>query len=156
MKKSIFFLLILFIPFTIISGKDKDKKKDKGPWSSSTFSGLKLRSIGPAFTSGRIADFAVNPYNPTEYYVAAASGHIWKTTNAGVTFKPVFDKYGAYSIGSLRMDPNNHNVIWAGTGENNHQRALGYGNGVYKSIDGGVYLEKYGIERVTPNRNDSS
>ena len=83
MKKSILLLLMVLIPFTLLSSKDKDKKKDKGPWSSSNFSGLKLRSIGPAFTSGRIADFAVNPNDPTEYFVAAASGHIWKTTNDG-------------------------------------------------------------------------
>ncbi len=146
MKKSILLLLIILIPFTFLSSKEKDKKDDKGPWSSKTFSGLKLRSIGPAFTSGRIADFAVNPDDPSEYYVAAASGHIWKTTNAGVTFKPVFDKYGVYSIGSLRMDPNNHNVIWAGTGENNHQRALGYGNGIYKSVDGGASWKNMGLK----------
>ncbi len=109
-------------------------------------SGLKWRSIGPAFTSGRIADFAVNPCNPSEYYVAVASGHIWKTENNGTTFSPIFDNYGAYSIGCLAMDPNNHNVIWAGTGENNHQRALGYGNGVYKTIDGGKKWKNMGLK----------
>lgn len=147
MKKLFLLLIIFLISFPIFSqDDDTTKNKDKGPWSSSTFSGLKLRSIGPAFTSGRIADFAVNPDDPTEYYVAAASGHIWKTTNSGVTFKPIFDKYGAYSIGCLRMDPNNYNVIWAGTGENNHQRALGYGNGVYKSLDGGASWKNMGLK----------
>ena len=109
-------------------------------------SGLKLRSIGPAFTSGRIADFAVNPNNHSEFYVAVASGHIWKTSNNGITFSPVFDKYGAYSIGCLAMDPNNSNVVWAGTGENNHQRALGYGDGVYKTIDGGKSWKNMGLK----------
>jgi len=146
MKKSILLLLMILIPFTFLSSKDKDKKKDKGPWSSSNFSGLKLRSIGPAFTSGRIADFAVNPNDPTEYFVAAASGHIWKTTNDGITFKPVFDHYGAYSMGIVTMDPNNHNVVWAGTGERNSQRALGYGNGVYKSVDGGSSWKNMGLK----------
>ncbi|PIW70261.1 MAG: glycosyl hydrolase, partial [Ignavibacteriales bacterium CG12_big_fil_rev_8_21_14_0_65_30_8] len=147
MKKLFLLFLIFFISFPIISqDDDTTTNKNKGPWSSSTFSGLKLRSLGPAFTSGRIADFAVNPDDPTEYFVAAASGHIWKTTNSGVTFKPVFDNYGAYSIGCLRMDPNNHNVIWAGTGENNHQRALGYGNGVYKTVDGGASWKNMGLK----------
>ncbi len=114
---------------------------------SSLVSGLKFRGIGPAFTSGRIADFAVNPNNYSEFYVAVASGHIWKTTNNGITFEPVFDNYGAYSIGCLAMDPNNSNVVWAGTGENNHQRALGYGDGVYKTIDGGKSWTNMGLKQ---------
>jgi photosystem II stability/assembly factor-like uncharacterized protein len=109
-------------------------------------SGLKFRSIGPALTSGRIADFAVNPINHSEFYVGVASGNIWKTTNNGVTFEPVFDTYGSYSIGCLAMDPQNTNVVWAGTGENNHQRALGYGDGVYKTIDGGKTWKNMGLK----------
>ncbi|RLD75211.1 MAG: glycosyl hydrolase, partial [Bacteroidetes bacterium] len=124
--------------------KKSDEKNDT--ITSGQVSGLKWRSIGPAFTSGRIADFAVNPCNPSEYYVAVASGHIWKTVNNGTTFSPIFDNYGAYSIGCLAMDPNNHNVVWAGTGENNHQRALGYGNGVYKTVDGGKKWKNMGLK----------
>ena len=101
------------------------------------FGGLKWRSIGPALTSGRIADFAVNPANHSEWYVGVASGHVWKTMNNGTTFEPVFDNYGSYSIGIVVMDPNHSNVVWIGTGENNHQRALGYGDGVYKTTDAG-------------------
>ncbi len=126
--------------------KKKDTKSENDTIKSSMVSGLKWRSIGPALTSGRIADFAVNPCNPSEYFVAVASGHIWKTINKGTTFSPVFDKYGAYSIGCLAMDPNNHHVIWAGTGENNHQRAIGYGDGVYKSIDGGKSWKNMGLK----------
>lgn len=114
--------------------------------NSTLVSGLKFRGIGPAFTSGRIGDFAVNPNNHSEFYVAVASGHIWKTTNKGITFKPVFDNYGAYSIGCLAMDPSNSNVVWAGTGENNHQRALGYGNGVYKTVNGGKSWKNMGLK----------
>lgn len=108
--------------------------------------GLKFRSIGPAMTSGRIADFAVHPDDHRVYYVGVASGNIWKTTNAGTTFEPVFENYGSYAIGSLAMDPNNPNVVWAGTGENNHQRALGYGDGIYKTIDGGKSWKNMGLK----------
>jgi photosystem II stability/assembly factor-like uncharacterized protein len=129
--------------------KSKDSKKDNpksDTLKSESFSGLKWRSIGPAFTSGRIADFAVNPKNHSEWFVAAASGHVWKTINNGTTFDPVFENYGAYSMSSVVYDPNNTNVIWVGTGENNHQRALGYGNGIYKSQDGGSSFTCMGLK----------
>jgi photosystem II stability/assembly factor-like uncharacterized protein len=128
--------------------QNKDKKeegKDKG-LNSEIINAIKFRSIGPAFTSGRIADFAVNPENQSEFYVAVASGHIWKTDNNGTTFNPVFDNYGAYSIGCIKADPKNFNTVWAGTGENNHQRALGYGNGVYKTTDGGKSWKNMGLK----------
>ena len=142
-------MVLGFIFLMTISTADAKKKKDeptKDTLKASTFSGLKWRSIGPAFASGRIADFAVNPNNFSEYYVAVASGHIWKTINNGITFDPVFDNYGVYSIGCVTMDPNNTNVVWAGTGENNHQRALGYGNGVYKTVDGGKSWVNMGLK----------
>jgi photosystem II stability/assembly factor-like uncharacterized protein len=126
--------------------KKKDSKKEEAKVDASVFSGLKWRSIGPAFTSGRISDFAVDPDNFSTYYVAVAAGHIWKTTNNGTTFTPIFDNYGAYSIGCLRLDPSNKNILWAGTGENTHQRALGYGNGVYKSVDGGKSWKNMGLK----------
>jgi len=113
---------------------------------SATFSGLKWRSIGPAFTSGRIADFAVNPAKKSEWFVAVASGHVWKTVNNGTTFEPVFDNYGSYSIACVVLDPNNPNTVWVGTGENNHQRSLGYGDGVYKSCDGGATFQNMGLK----------
>ena len=146
-------LLYLMLAIAVLPCTNADaQKKPKGSEAkndslkNAVFSGLKWRSIGPAFTSGRIADFAVNPGNNKEYYVAVASGHVWKTANAGTTFEPVFDNYGAYSIGVVTMDPGNHNVIWVGTGENNHQRALGYGNGVWKSLDGGKSFSNMGLK----------
>ena len=146
-----FFLLITLLLssanlFAQKGDSKKDTKKEESVIKSDLISGLKFRSIGPAYTSGRIADFAVNPANPYEYYVAVASGHVWKTVNNGITFEPVFDNYGAYSIGCLAMDPNNSNVVWVGTGENNHQRALGYGNGIYKSVDGGKSWKNLGLK----------
>lgn len=134
------------------AGKPAQKKETKkeavksDTLKSSTFSGLSWRSIGPAFTSGRIADFAVNPNNHSEWFVAVASGHVWKTVNNGTTFDPVFDGQKSYSIGVVVIDPNNPNVVWVGTGENNHQRALGYGDGVYKSLDGGKSWKNMGLK----------
>lgn len=108
---------------------------------------LSFRSIGPAAYSGRISDFAVNPENPSEYYVGVASGGLWKTTNHGTTFKPIFDKESVFSIGCLAMDPNNSNVVWVGTGENNTQRNLAYGDGVYKTTDGGKSFKNMGLKK---------
>ena len=137
--------ILLSSPVYAKKKKEKTDEKEKTALEKASI-GLKWRSIGPAFTSGRISDFAVNPNNHSEIYVAAASGHIWKTINNGTTWSPIFDHKGAYSIGCLKMDPNNTNVIWAGTGENNHQRALGYGNGVYKSEDGGGSWTNMGLK----------
>jgi photosystem II stability/assembly factor-like uncharacterized protein len=145
MKRISLFLLLLIItaPFSFSAKDDKDKKDTT---LSGIVGGLKWRSIGPAFTSGRIADFAINPQNHNEYYIAVASGNIWKTTNNGTTFDPVFENYGAYSLACIVIDPNNPFVVWAGTGENNHQRALGYGDGVYKSVDGGKSWKNMGLK----------
>jgi photosystem II stability/assembly factor-like uncharacterized protein len=141
--------ILLFSTVALAKQKEKeeDKKDDEKTFvNSGLISGLKFRSIGPAWASGRIADFAVNPKNTKEYYVAVASGNVWKTTNNGTTWSPIFDKYGAYSIADVEIDPNNHNVIWVGTGENNHQRALGYGDGIYKSLDGGKSFKNMGLK----------
>ena len=113
---------------------------------ASNIPGIKFRGIGPAFTSGRIADFAVNPRNHSEYYVAVASGNVWKTVNNGTTFTPIFDSYGSYSIGCVVIDPTNPNTVWIGTGEHNHQRALGYGDGIYKSTDAGKSWKNMGLK----------
>ncbi|MFN0033113.1 MAG: VPS10 domain-containing protein [Flavobacteriales bacterium] len=110
------------------------------------FSALSFRSVGPAVTSGRIADFAVNPDNHSEYYIATASGGVWKTTNHGVTVKPIFDGQGSYSIGCVTIDPNAHTTVWVGTGENNNQRSVAYGDGVYKSMDGGASWKNMGLK----------
>lgn len=128
--------------------KDKGKPEEpKDPLSSSTFSGLKLRLIGPAVTSGRVGDIAVAPHDHNTWYVAVASGGVWKTSNAGTTWTPIFDDQGSYSIGCVAIDPTNPLTVWVGTGENNSQRSVGYGDGVYKSLDGGKNWEKVGLEK---------
>jgi len=116
------------------------------PLKGVNLSGLAFRSIGPALTSGRIADFAVNPEKPHEYYVAVASGGVWKTTNNGTTWSPIFDAQGSYSIGCVSLDPSNPNTVWVGTGENNNQRSVAYGDGVYRSRDGGKTWEHMGLK----------
>jgi len=110
------------------------------------FAGLSLRGIGPALMSGRVCDIAVDPVKRSTWYVVAASGGVWKTTNSGTTWAPIFDSYGSYSIGCVAVDPRNHLVVWVGTGENNSQRSVGYGDGVYKSIDGGASFSMVGLE----------
>jgi len=116
------------------------------PFNAGTFSGLRLRSIGPAVTSGRVIDLAINPGNPSEYYVATGGGGLWKTSNHGITFEPIFDNEGAYSIGCVTLDPSNPNIVWVGSGENNNQRAANYGDGVYKSEDGGKTFKNVGLK----------
>ena len=96
--------------------------------------------------SGRIGDIVVDPVKPSTWYIAACSGGVWKTTNAGVTWDPIFDGQGSYSIGCLAIDPHDRFTIWVGTGENNSQRSVGYGDGLYKSTDGGATFKKVGLE----------
>ncbi len=122
-------------------------EKQKNESFKAALNTIGFRKIGPAKTSGRIVDIVVNTHNPSEYYVAAAYGGVWKTENAGVTFQPIFDNYNTQSIGCLALDPNNSNVLWVGTGENNNQRSVGYGNGIYKSIDGGKTFELLGLQK---------
>ncbi len=129
------------------SKKEKAEKAEaKKPLDNLAISGLKFRSIGPAMTSGRIADFAMHPDRPHEYFVATASGGVWKTNNAGTTYQPIFDSQGSYSIGCVTIDPNNPNIVWVGTGENNNQRSVAYGDGIYKSTDGGKTWQHKGLK----------
>ena len=116
------------------------------PMSTGTFAGMRFRSIGPAVTSGRVNMFAVDPDDRAKYYVAVASGGVWKTVNAGTTWTPVFDGEGSYSIGAIALDPKNTATVWVGTGEHNSQRSVGYGDGVYKSEDGGRSWRNVGLK----------
>lgn len=130
--------------------------------SESTFSAFRFRSIGPAVTSGRVGDIAVNPKNKSEYYVVASSGGIFKTTNNGASFEPIFEDQTSYSVGCITIDPNNPNILWVGSGENNNQRSVAYGDGVYKSEDGGKTWKNVGLTKserigrisIDPNNSD--
>jgi photosystem II stability/assembly factor-like uncharacterized protein len=113
---------------------------------SAELSGLRFRSIGPATTGGRIGEIAVDPAKPSTWYVAVHSGGVWKTTNAGITWSPIFDGQASYSIGTVTLDPTNPLTVWVGTGENNSQRSVGFGDGVYKSTDGGRNWTNTGLK----------
>ncbi|KEO91485.1 hypothetical protein EH31_02115 [Erythrobacter longus] len=120
--------------------------EDQPALSSGTFDAFKLRGIGPAFMSGRIADIAIVQDDPATWYVAVGSGGVWKTENAGTTWKSLFDGQTSYSIGSLGLDPSDPSRIWVGTGENHGGRHLAYGDGIYLSEDGGQTWVKKGLE----------
>jgi photosystem II stability/assembly factor-like uncharacterized protein len=126
--------------------KPASAEKTPDPFSAGTFAGLELRDLGPAITSGRVGDLAVDPVRKRTYYVAVSSGGVWKTTNWETTFAPVFDDQASFSIGCVTLDPTNPLVVWVGTGENNSQRSVGYGDGVYRSPDGGKSWENVGLK----------
>ena len=106
---------------------------------------ITLRNIPGTFSSGRIADVAVDPKNRDIWYVATASGGLWKTTNRGIAFQPIFDDGGSYSLGCVTVDPRNSDIVWLGTGENESQRAIGWGDGIYKSTDAGKTWKNVGL-----------
>ena len=127
--------------------KEEPKEEKKGGMTADTFSGLKFRSIGPAVASGRVMSIAVNPKNKSEYYVGVASGGVWKTVNDGTTWTPVFDGEGSYSIGWVTLDPSDPSVVWVGAGESNSQRSVAWGDGVYRSDDGGKNWQNMGLKK---------
>ncbi len=127
--------------------KEEPKEEKKGGMTADTFSGLKFRLIGPAVASGRVTSIAVNPKNKFEYYVGVASGGVWKTVNDGTTWTPVFDGEGSYSIGWVALDPNDASVVWVGSGESNSQRSVSYGDGIYRSDDGGKNWQNLGLKK---------
>ena len=143
-------LLVVLSTGVQISAQDVAEKKKKappGPMSSRTFNSMALRSIGPAYMSGRIADIAVDQKNPNTWFVAVGSGGVWKTTNAGTTWRPIFDKQKVYSTGDVTIAPSNSSIVWVGTGENNGGRHIGFGDGVYKSLDGGKTWKNMGLKK---------
>lgn len=131
-------ILALFV-FTPFVHAQEEKEED-------TYSGLKFRSLGPAFTSGRIADIAIHPQKESTWYIAVGSGGIWKTVNAGTTWKPLFDKQASYSIGCITIDPSINSTVWVGSGENVGGRHVGFGDGIYVSHDEGKTWENKGLK----------
>jgi len=126
------------------SGFTADEKKND---QENPYTGIELRNVGPALMSGRISDIDIHPTNENIWYVAVGSGGVWKTINAGTTWKPIFDKQAVYSIGSVTIDPSNPNRIWVGTGEDTGGRHTSYGDGIYLSEDGGSSWKNMGLEQ---------
>jgi len=120
---------------------DQPKPTDK-------FKSLEFREIGPAVMGGRIDDFAVVESNPKIIFVGTASGGVWKTTNNGTTWEPVFDKEGVSTIGDLAIAPSDPSVVWVGSGEPNNRQSSSWGDGAYKSIDGGKTWKNVGLEKT--------
>ena len=136
--------LLICLPLAAVA---QEKAAPEEPINAKTFADLKVRAIGPAFISGRVAQIAVFPGDSGHYLAAVASGNIFATSNDGTTWTPVFDSEGSYSIGAVAIDAKNPSIVWVGTGENNDQRSVGYGDGVYKSEDGGHTWTNVGLKR---------
>ncbi len=136
-------LCLLFLSLALGAAPLAETSPD--PWDAKRFEGLALRNIGPALMSGRIADIAIHPSDPSLWYVAVGSGGVFKTTNAGTTWTPLFDAEDSYSIGCVALDPQNPHVVWVGTGENVGGRHVGFGDGVYRSEDGGATWTHMGL-----------
>jgi photosystem II stability/assembly factor-like uncharacterized protein len=137
-----FLLVPALLPAVVFAQEDGEPAVPDLP---EQLAGLSWRGIGPAFMSGRISEIAIHPSDKKTWFVAVASGGVWKTTNAGVNWKPVFDNYGSYSVGTVVIDPHNPQIVWVGTGENNSQRSVAYGDGIYKSVDGGNTFRRMGL-----------
>lgn len=140
MLRKIFFLFALIFLFGNTNAQTLNKVDE------STFSALKMRNIGPAFVSGRISDIVIHPDNDNIWYAAVSSGGVWKTLNSGVTWKPIFDKQSIYATGCITLDPSNPSTVWLGTGENVGGRHIAFGDGVYKSPDGGKTWKNMGLK----------
>lgn len=138
-------IVILLASFSLYAQKSVSKPVQDS-LKNISLSGLKFRSIGPAITGGRVRVVRVNPNNKSEWYIASGSGSLWKTINNGITFSPVFEHEKTYAMGAIEIDPGNTNVLWAGTGENSNHNNSGYGDGIYKSEDGGKSWTNMGLK----------
>ncbi len=136
-----FYSLLIAVVLTFTSVSCAAEEEPKSPYA-----GLAWRNIGPAFMSGRIADIDWDPTDSSVWYVAVGSGGVWKTINAGVTWTPIFDEESVYSIGNVTVDPSNPNTVWVGTGEDVGGRHVAYGDGIYRSDDGGQSWTNKGLQ----------
>jgi photosystem II stability/assembly factor-like uncharacterized protein len=149
MKNTLLVMLLVFTSLGVFAQEPQpagEGGRAQDPWSAATFNGFRLRAVGPALMSGRVNVVAVHPTDKQTWYIGVASGGVWKTTNAGTTFTPIFQNEGSYSIGSVVIDPRTPTTIWVGSGEANNQRSVGYGDGVYRSDDAGRTWRNLGLK----------
>lgn len=146
-KLSIGLLVLAFLLPTSLLIAQRGGGSNSSSKDELSLDAFKMRNIGPAFLSGRIADIAIHPDDENVWYVAVGSGGVWKTVNAGTTWKPLFDKEASYSTGCITIDPNNPSTIWVGSGENVGGRHVGFGDGVYRSRDAGTTWENMGLKK---------
>lgn len=147
MRKNLILLLALMTLVGLRAGSAQAASPavEKPSPLAAALSSLPFRGIGPAFMGGRVADIVVHPTEPGTFYVAVGSGGVFKTTNGGVTFTAIFEEQPSYSIGTLALDPENPDILWVGTGENVSGRHVGWGDGVYRSLDAGRTFERMGL-----------
>ena len=138
-------IIILFVSYSFNLNAQSNPNKDKK--TENIYDGLKFRHLGPALMSGRISDIAIHPNNENIWYVASGSGGVWKTENSGTTWKPIFDNEKSYSIGCITLDPQNSDIVWIGSGENVGGRHVAYGDGIYKSVNGGKNWQNMGLKK---------
>ena len=141
-----------FISFFVLAGSysfsQNKRKLSSKAYRKFSLNDFNFRNIGPAFLSGRIADIAIDSNNENIWYVAVGSGGVWKTLNSGTTWIPLFDDENSYSTGCVTIDPNNSSTIWVGTGENVGGRHVAYGDGIYKSDNGGKNWTNMGLKET--------
>ncbi len=140
-------LLVLSLAHLLAASLARSPAQDNGSGiDPKALENLQWRSIGPANMGGRISDIEGVAGNPNIVYVASASGGLWKTTNGGVTWRPIFERQNTLSIGDIAVDPRNPDVVWVGTGEANTRNSVSFGDGVYKTTDGGKSWQHLGLK----------
>src|SRR5712692_2970285 len=139
-------LLVFVSALVLASGSVVYGQNGKARPEETALKNMQWRSIGPAIMGGRIDDFAVVEGNSSTFYVGAATGGVWKTTNAGTTFEPIFDDQGSTSIGDIAIAPSDPNIVWVGTGEANNRQSSSWGDGIYRSLDGGKTWQNMGLK----------
>ena len=150
MRRIVLYLLTCTLTLASFNGSAQRKKKKTTEVKKEQISldAFTFRNVGPAFLSGRIADIVFHPDNDNIWYVAVGSGGVWKTENAGTTWTPLFDQQASYSTGCITLDPQNPSTVWVGTGENVGGRHVAYGDGIYRSNDGGKSWENLGLKKT--------
>jgi len=138
--------MLVFLAAVTIAATVPISGQDGGRIDAQALKGLELRSLGPALATGRIQDIEIDPKNPSVWYVASAFGGLWKTTNRGITFTPVFDDQGSFTLCCVVVDPKDSSVVWVGSGENASQRSAHFGDGIYKSTDAGKTWKNVGLK----------